>query len=109
MTEMKPLLDRFPDPWTLVLEVPATWYPRLVQLDAELAEVVPDYTLQQVKVKFGGLRFYAEYPDGTAAEDVSRAEVLIAQAAQDCEQILPQAGYPPVEPGTTTTERSQRR
>lgn len=84
MTEVKPLLDRFADPWAVILEVPATWYPRLVQLDAELAEVVPDYTLQQVKVTFGWLRFYTEYPEGTAPEDANVANALIRKAEEDC-------------------------
>lgn len=55
------------------------WQPLLVELDAKLKERWPDYTISQVKEKFGTLRFYAdpgiEAPDfgddeaGTAAHN----------------------------------------
>jgi hypothetical protein len=58
---------------------PAGWLPMLRQLDATLQEHWPDYTISQIKEKFGTLRFYAdpgvEIPDfgdddaGTAAHN----------------------------------------
>jgi hypothetical protein len=36
------------------------WQPLLAELDAKLRERWPNYTIQQVKEKFGTLRFYAE-------------------------------------------------
>ncbi len=35
------------------------WLPLVVALDVVLAEKYPDYTINQCKEKFGGLRFYA--------------------------------------------------
>lgn len=39
---------------------PAGWLPLLRQLDAKLQERWPDYTVMQIKQKFGTLRFYAD-------------------------------------------------
>lgn len=35
------------------------WIPLIVELDKKLTEINPDYTIDQIKEKFGGLRFYA--------------------------------------------------
>ena len=34
------------------------WIPLIVELDRKLNEIDPNYTIDQVKEKFGGLRFY---------------------------------------------------
>ena len=34
------------------------WLPLIIQLDEQLAEAYPEYTINQCKEKFGGLRFY---------------------------------------------------
>ena len=34
------------------------WLSIVVELDAQLAEVDPDYKIDQIKEKFGGLRYY---------------------------------------------------
>jgi hypothetical protein len=51
---------------------PAGWQTLLRELDAELQKRWPDYTVEQVKEKFGTLRFYAdpglEIPDFTDDE-----------------------------------------
>lgn len=62
------------------------WLPIVNDLIAKLDERFPGWTLSQVKEKFGGLRFYADPPQGTAWEDM---ELLIAdaevKAAETCE------------------------
>ena len=37
----------------------AGWYPLVTHIDAQLAQLDPEYELHQVKEKFGGLRYYA--------------------------------------------------
>lgn len=37
---------------------PPEWEELIVQLDKDLAAIDPDYQVQQVKEKFGGLRYY---------------------------------------------------
>src|SRR6476646_11602577 len=34
------------------------WHPLIKRLDAKLKEIIPDYTVIQVKEKFAGLRYY---------------------------------------------------
>jgi len=63
---------------------PVGWQPLLLDLDAKLQKHWPDYTIDQVKEKFGTLRFYAEpgieppdFPNdeaGTAAHNQWYAE-----------------------------------
>lgn len=76
-----------------MLEVPEEWHSRLVQLDAELNEIVPHYALHQVKIKFGDLRFYAEYPEGTSPEVANAANALINEAEEDCWQMSQDSGH----------------
>lgn len=54
------------------------WLKIIVDLDAKLAEIDPNYQLQQVKEKFGGLRYYAVTE--TDHREVFRQ--LIAEAEQ---------------------------
>lgn len=42
------------------LDVSPGWFPLIIELDELLVSYDPNYTLQQVKEKFGGLRWYFE-------------------------------------------------
>jgi hypothetical protein len=57
---------------------PPGWLPLLHELDTKLKERWPDYTILQVKEKFGTLRFYADaglaapdFPDSVAGQIAS--------------------------------------
>ncbi|MGQ0623162.1 MAG: hypothetical protein ACT4PP_00665 [Sporichthyaceae bacterium] len=39
------------------------WAPLIAELEAKLRDLSPDYTIGQVKEKFGGLRYYADAGD----------------------------------------------
>lgn len=52
------ILRRIPPGWGRWISCGAGWYPLLVQLDADISAIAPDYEVHQVKEKFGGLRFY---------------------------------------------------
>lgn len=39
-------------------ECQAGWYPLILELDAKIDSIEPGYRVDQVKEKFGGLRFY---------------------------------------------------
>ena len=61
--------------------VPVKWVDLIDELDRDLVALAPDYEISQVKVKFGGLRFYAQPPADSATavntafqERVARAE-----------------------------------
>lgn len=62
------MLSRIPDGWGRWISVDRGWYPIICELDQQLAELYPGYELQQVKEKFGHLRFYWEASPDPAAE-----------------------------------------
>lgn len=58
--ELQDLIERIAPGWPELLEVGVGWYPLLARLDAKLSDIAPNYVVQQVKSKFGALRFYAD-------------------------------------------------
>ena len=64
---------RFADGRAAILEVPDHWLPDILELDAALEELMPGYEVLQVKVKFGGLRYYWCAPEGTPDDICRRA------------------------------------
>lgn len=61
-TAITGILRRIPDGWGRWISCDKGWYPLIVALDKELAEICPDYELHQVKEKFGTLRYYFAIP-----------------------------------------------
>jgi len=62
------LEDRWKERWgdeAPVIDCGPGWDELLLNLDDELMKIAPDYTILQVKEKFGTLRFYASCPEGT--------------------------------------------
>ena len=68
------------------------WRPLIAELHSRLQALSPDYTLSQVKEKFGGLRYYASPADGdeqtaTAFSELIRAaEAMSLQTCERCGQ-----------------------
>jgi hypothetical protein len=60
------------------------WVPVIDRLDKDLTALVPGYRLVLVKSKFGGLRYYVDWPAGVAGEDIEKARALIEAAEQAC-------------------------
>jgi hypothetical protein len=80
---MAAVLARFVDPWPAELAYPQRWDNIILELDKEIAKLAPGYRLNQIKEKFGELRFYYEYgsiPSGV--ED--KVAFLISMAEVDC-------------------------
>lgn len=46
--------------YPLMISVPIGWHQIVLDLNAEISHLLPDYTISQVKEKFGELRFYIE-------------------------------------------------
>lgn len=84
------LLERIPDIWGPWISCGPGWYPILDELQARLSELVPGYEVQQVKEKFGTLRFYWSWPEGTPEETYKAADAFVTAAehlsARMCEQ-----------------------
>ena len=60
------------------------WHPIVRRLEEELNKIDPDFILQQVKEKFGGLRYYAtpHVPDPAFQQAINVAE---AESERTCE------------------------
>lgn len=39
------------------------WYPIIKETHDKLTELIPGYNIGQIKEKFGGLRYYFDFPD----------------------------------------------
>lgn len=52
------ILERIPDGWGRWIGCGPGWYPIIVRLADEIAELLPAYEIHQVKEKYGTLRFY---------------------------------------------------
>ena len=52
------ILRRIPDGWGRWISVDAGWYPLVIATDQRLAEIDATYVVQQIKEKFGTLRYY---------------------------------------------------
>lgn len=79
------LLPRIPDGWGRWISCSRGWYPLIARLDAQLAALDPEYTVHQVKGKFGGLRFsMSSEADPDVQEEMY---ALIDEAEQASERI----------------------
>lgn len=58
------------------------WYPIIVELDRQLAEIDPGYTVHQVKQKLSELRVYFEVSDTATAADHERMRALVRAAEE---------------------------
>jgi len=57
------------------------WFDLVRKLDADIAKIYPDYVVDQVKEKFGGLRYYIGIlPDNTSDKDFTDIYKLISVA-----------------------------
>ena len=83
-------------PW---ISVDDGWYPIIADLHTKLLEVDPDYTLYQVKEKFGSLRYYIGVEASKSAEAYALVNEAEKQAAHTCEMCG-------VDGATLRTERS---
>jgi hypothetical protein len=59
-TSWPQMLRRIPDGWERWIACDSGWYPLIVELDAQLCALLPNYAIHQIKEKFGGLRYYWE-------------------------------------------------
>jgi len=73
---LHPLLARFANEAPKVIECGEGWWKLLSACDTQLEKIDPDYTIFQIKEKFGGLRYYysPSNPDNGRAMDGVIAE-----------------------------------
>lgn len=69
------------------------WGPLIAELETQLKALSPDYTISQVKEKFGGLRYYAT-PGDVDEETSKQFRALINQAEAKSYEICECCGQP---------------
>lgn len=78
---------------SVFIECDEGWYPIIAQLDMDIRKVTPDYTILQIKEKFGGLRYYI----GALQEDVfDKVHGIIADAEEIAAKTCECCGEPGV-------------
>lgn len=60
------------------------WVQLVIDLHNEIVAIAPEYRLNQVKEKFGGLRFYTNIRDATARDIISKYEALSETVCDVC-------------------------
>jgi hypothetical protein len=83
------LLDRIDTAYGAIIQCEEGWWPIIKELDDALAKLDPHYEVQQIKEKFGGLRYYCSLSEDVS-DDVARAfydliETAEKKAAHTCE------------------------
>ncbi len=69
------------------------WGSLIAELEAKLKALSPDYTISQVKEKFGGLRYYAN-PGDVGAETAKQFYDLIREAEAESDKTCECCGHP---------------
>ena len=59
---LEKIMLKIPTGWGRWISCGKGWYPLVVELDQKLEKLVPGYEVNQVKEKFGTLRYYFEIP-----------------------------------------------
>lgn len=70
------------------------WYPIIVELDRQLAEIDPGYTVHQVKQKLSELRVYFEVSDTATEADHERMRALVREAEEKAATVCELCGKP---------------
>lgn len=84
------ILARIPDGWGRWIGCGRGWYPLLIETDQKLAALDPDYTVMQVKEKFGELAFYCALAHGSSAA----GHAIVDEAARRSFSICELCGAP---------------
>lgn len=92
--ELKPLISRFAREWPPVLDVGPGWHPLLLDLDAALSSIAPDYVVQQCKSKYGALRFYSD-PSSDGAVERGDFDAIIRDAEDRSTHTCEECGISP--------------
>ena len=83
---LQPVLDRIVGDFERGIFCDKGWWPLIADLHAEIVNIDPDYSIYQVKEKFGGLRYYTAPSNPLLSEKigavVSKYEAI---AAKTCE------------------------
>lgn len=92
---LAPVLTRIPIRWGPYIDVEPGWYALIVETDAQLAALDPDYVVLQVKEKFGALRYYCQPSGDDPAPEVCDAlDAITDEAERKSATICERCGQP---------------
>ena len=77
------------------------WMELVVQLDQQVAQLDPDYVIDQVKEKFGGLRYYVTLSEGLDKDIRESIYDIIHEAESKSYTICEVCGQPGTESAAT--------
>lgn len=87
LENMQHIVDRFPEGSWKGLDIPDEWFPIIHKLDADLAEIDPDYILLQVKTKFGSLRYYTSHSHTIPTGGIVAIDKLVVGAEREVHKL----------------------
>lgn len=86
---LEEILRRIPDGWGRWISCDAGWYPLVVRTHEQLKALDDGYIVQQIKEKFGSLRFYAQPGQGAEApEGLADAMNAVATDAEQASRTI---------------------
>jgi hypothetical protein len=77
---------------TAYFDINEGWVELVADLDRRIKTICPNYVVEQVKEKFGGLRYYVTIPDGLPEAAHTAIRSLIRQAEEMSYIICEQCG-----------------
>lgn len=92
--ELRAIMLRIPPNWGRSISCSRGWHPILVELDRDLAEIDPTYTVHQVKEKFGTLRYYCHASESVSEVNQQLMDDLVREAETRCEAACEFCGEP---------------
>lgn len=79
------VLARFAPGWPKSLDIGPGWYEIVFRLNEDLAALDPNYSIAQVKEKFGGLRYYININPEVGAEANRLIDIAECESENTCE------------------------
>lgn len=87
--QVEALKEKISSSFSKHISIDEGWYQIVVDCDKELTTIDPNYQIQQIKEKFGGLRYYMTPSNDTTEEQKDKMYKVISRheaiAAQTCE------------------------
>ena len=86
---LNPVLARIDPRYGVEIRCDEGWWQLISLCDKELADIDPDYTIFQVKEKFGGLRYYHSPSSPTRAKEMN---AVVAKFEHMCSMTCEKTG-----------------
>jgi len=84
--QIQNIKNKIKPPYLPYVDVDEGWYQLVLDCDNELSGIDPNYDLQQVKEKFGGLRYYFQPSDPKLRKEMDAVVAKYEQlASETCE------------------------